>query len=377
MSNTCPVCLNSASSGRDRDYGDKKQVNCPRCGPYEITRTALVMLSRRLDQDLLARARLSHAIRSRTSEDNWLFISSSNLDELVQQKLPGIPQQLEHLVSWLAAQLGEDTFGRIPYPNIELLAGKIGVVDGSRVERLIEYASSEGLIECDTTTEMIGLSPKGWSKVEPPAKHEMQLQKSDTVIQSAKVDRAHCNICGGEKNAYIRASYTLSGKDGEVSWSDTYEILECCGCNGLSVRKMEWISEWDTLDTDPLTGQPRLISGSKVTNWPPTTKRKQPEWLDHLDDDVLRSVIQEVYQALNSGLIVLASIGIRTLLDRAMLLRVGDPRGGFEGKLKLMVEKGHIGSDEKEILEAITDAGSAAAHRGFAPSPSIHTQHNY
>ncbi len=37
-------------------------------------------------------------------------------------------------------------------------------------------------------------------------------------------------------------------------------------------------------------------------------------------------------------------------------------------KLDLMVEKGHIGRDERDILEAITDAGSAAAHRGFAPN---------
>ena len=93
-----------------------------------------------------------------------------------------------------------------------------------------------------------------------------------------------------------------------------------------------------------------------------------PDWAENLEDDVLRGVIDEVYKALNAGLIVLASIGVRTLLDRAMLLRVGDPMGGFSGKLKLMVENGHIGQDEKNILEAITDAGSAAAHRGFAPT---------
>jgi len=33
-----------------------------------------------------------------------------------------------------------------------------------------------------------------------------------------------------------------------------------------------------------------------------------------------------------------------------------------------MVQKGHIGKDEKDILEAMTDAGSAAAHRIFAPN---------
>ena len=51
-----------------------------------------------------------------------------------------------------------------------------------------------------------------------------------------------------------------------------------------------------------------------------------------------------------------------------MFLRVGDPKGGFGGKLAKMHEKGHIGLHEKDILAAITDAGSAAAHRGFTPN---------
>ena len=111
-----------------------------------------------------------------------------------------------------------------------------------------------------------------------------------------------------------------------------------------------------------------MIPGIKVTYWPPPTQRKKPDWAESIDDDVIRGVIEEVYQALNSGMIVLASIGTRTLLDRGMFLRVGDPKGGFAGKLNLMVEKGHIGKDERDILQAITDAGSAAAHRGFAPN---------
>jgi hypothetical protein len=107
--------------------------------------------------------------------------------------------------------------------------------------------------------------------------------------------------------------------------------------------------------------------GIEVTYWPPPTKRKKPVWADDLDDEALRRVMDEVYQALNSGLIVMASIGTRTLLDRAMFLRVDDPPGGFTGKLKVMVERGHISESERETLLAMTDAGSAAAHQGYAP----------
>ena len=116
MAESCPVCQAAAERGRDRDYGDKKQFRCPRCGPFEISGTALAMLASRIDHDPLVRARLSHAIRSRASEDNWLFVSSANIDELCQEPLPGVAQQLQNLALWLSARLGDDRLGRVPLP---------------------------------------------------------------------------------------------------------------------------------------------------------------------------------------------------------------------------------------------------------------------
>lgn len=371
MADLCPVCLSPAECGRGRDYGDKKQVRCPRCGPFEISGTALAMLGSRVDQDALTRARLSHAIHSNTSEGTWLFVGSTNLDELAQQALPGVEQQVEYLVRWLAARLGDNRFGRVPLPSPESLAGVVGAADGERVTRLIAYAVKQKIVEPETGTDAVGLSPEGWTMVELPRKVEQPKQEPVVSKPPPEIVKAYCNQCSGERNTYIRASHSVRDSDEAISWSDTYDVLECCGCSGVSVRHELWFSEWDDFDEDPLTGQPMIIPGVKVTYWPPPTKRKMPEWADDLDDDVLRSVIDEVYQALNAGLIVLASIGTRTLLDRAMFLRVGDPNGGFTGKLDHMVQEGHIGRSERGILEAITDAGSAAAHRGFAPSASV------
>jgi hypothetical protein len=50
-----------------------------------------------------------------------------------------------------------------------------------------------------------------------------------------------------------------------------------------------------------------------------------------------------------------------------MFLRIGDPPGGFAAKLRKMVADGFVGQSELETLLIMTDAGSAAAHRGFAP----------
>jgi len=67
---------------------------------------------------------------------------------------------------------------------------------------------------------------------------------------------------------------------------------------------------------------------------------------------------------------VLASVGARTLLDRAgYLLLNGDPKGGFEGKLSELVTRDFISSQEKQIVDAVADAGNASAHRGYTPTP--------
>ena len=60
---------------------------------------------------------------------------------------PGVPQQLDHLTRWLAAQLGDDRLGRVPCPWPETLAGIVDAADGDRVSRLIEYAVKQKIVE--------------------------------------------------------------------------------------------------------------------------------------------------------------------------------------------------------------------------------------
>lgn len=109
------------------------------------------------------------------------------------------------------------------------------------------------------------------------------------------------------------------------------------------------------------------MPGTRTTVWPPPSTRQEPEWADQLEDEALGRVLDEVYVGLNQGLVVLATIGTRTLLDRAMFLKEGEQPNGFPGKLDAMVAKGRMGADEKDTFPVITDVGGAAVHRGFAP----------
>jgi hypothetical protein len=367
----CPICGAQAEEGRGGDYGERRQFRCPRCGPFLISRTALRMLRHRIEADPMIQARLSHAVRSNTREDDWLLISSTNLDELATQTLPGPEQQLENLLRWLAAQARDDRLGPVTMPDDASLAAVVGTVDTDRVGRLIHYAARQGLVEGPDQDGRLHLTPEAWARTGQTMANNNDAGRSASAPEAqprSEILRANCNTCGGERDAFRRAEFSkLDDSQEVVSSRNTYMILECCGCHELSVQRDFWFSEWDDFDTDPLTGEDILVPGVQTTYWPARTTRMRPAWNEALEDDVLRRVFDEVYTALDQGLLVLAAIGTRTLLDRAMFLRVGDPPGGFAGKLSAMVNAGHIGSAERDILEAVTDAGSAAAHRGFVP----------
>lgn len=363
----CPVCGSEAEQGKSTDYGERRQFACPRCGPFEITGTALGMLASRIDADPLARPRLSHAIRLGTRDDDWLLVTSANLDELVSTPLPGIAHQMHQFLHWSAARAGDDRLGPITLPSLESLAAVIGAVDGERVHRLLHHLAQESLIKVDEDKNQIHLTPQAWARLEPEQTSKTHEDRSEPMTEP-QIIQVHCNKCGGERRSFVRATHTRKEDNDVISWSYTYEILECCGCGELSVRRQTWFSEWDDLDVDPLTGKEVMVPGIRVSYWPAIAQRSRPEWLDSLNDDALRSSLEEVYAALDHDLLILAAIGTRTVLDRAMYIRIKDPPGGFRGKLDAMVKAGRIGADERNILEAMTDAGSAAAHRGFTPN---------
>ena len=368
----CWICKTVAEMGRD-SLGDFRQCDCPRCGNYKITNSALAMLSSRFESDeIKSRARCSHAVRlmvDASPHGVWPEISSINLDALVNKPLPSIPNQILHLLNWAAKQLGDDQLGALDLIDEDHLAGIIGTIDGGRVDALISLAREQGFVEW-VPDNCIRVTAKGWQQIEPviePVVADDSAKIQASSESETSVTKAHCNNCGGKRKALVRATFSSPGSDTETSWQDTYDILECCGCEQLKIRHDFWFSEWDEIGEDE-HGNPCMIPGVKTTYWPPPIKRKKPDWSAKISDPVLRSLFEELYAALSSDLLILSTIGARTLFDRASSLKVGDPAGGFKGKLQAMQAAGHISADENRILEAMTDAGNASAHRGYAPT---------
>jgi predicted transport protein len=101
--------------------------------------------------------------------------------------------------------------------------------------------------------------------------------------------------------------------------------------------------------------------------YPPVTYRAPPTWFEDVPDPTLRQISEEIYKSLQTESNYLATFGSRTLIDRLILLTVGD-KGNFVAGLNALQDEGKISQHERDILQPVIQAGHAAAHRGWAPT---------
>ena len=190
-------------------------------------------------------------------------------------------------------------------------------------------------------------------------------------MASSSVRKVHCNHCSRtttHKVLHTEFVYTPSGEDlsdledAELTedpdpedWSESYQVLQCAGCETVTVRHESRFWNESTKETS-----------STVSFYPARVFRRVPPWLYRLPED-LQNLVREIYVALATNSRRLAMMGLRTIIDMVALDKVGD-KGTFKAKLDTLVERGHISQAGREHLEAALDAGSAAAHRGHSPS---------
>src|SRR5262245_2603494 len=104
--------------------------------------------------------------------------------------------------------------------------------------------------------------------------------------------------------------------------------------------------------------------------------RKQPWWahrqIPHASASSrggeVTALLNEVYAAVNGGQHRLAAMGIRALLERIMIINVGDQHS-FDANLDEFHKKGYISLFQRDALSATLNAGHAVTHRGFQLSP--------
>ena len=153
-------------------------------------------------------------------------------------------------------------------------------------------------------------------------------------------------------------------------------ILECCGCERIYFRRDYWFSEWETIGTNPISGELRREGGVETACWAVPVRRRRPNWLEKIEasERNLAMLLDEMYTALDNDLRVLAAIAARTVFDRASQLLGIDPSIRFKEELDRLGADGRMSSHDEETLQVLVDAGSAAVHRGWRPRvDELHT----
>lgn len=168
-----------------------------------------------------------------------------------------------------------------------------------------------------------------------------------------------CNACSQvtEHTIVHMRTYRVIGTDGSKDETRSYTV-HCLGCQEGSIRMESWHCAAD--------GTEKLI---KVDFQPPRLWRREPTWLEELEDREpdLKDLLVEVYSAVSDPQTRLLSMGVRAALDYVMNVILGGDAGTFEKKLDMMVDQGHLTKRQRDNLETVIDAASATSHRGYRP----------
>ncbi|MCE8025833.1 DUF4145 domain-containing protein [Billgrantia aerodenitrificans] len=187
-----------------------------------------------------------------------------------------------------------------------------------------------------------------------------------------KVVTSSCPKCLGYRKCDVVAVHSKEWSDegGSIWGGNVFRIVECRGCETAFFQSTEYCSEYSNTWYDERTGEVEGDDGDIETTWPITEKLPRPEWHKQLIriDARLDEIVTEVRVAIDNNLNILAGTGIRTAFDYAAELIGVDANLSFRKKIQTLLGRRKISLEEHDALLALTDAGSAAAHRGWKPS---------
>ncbi len=131
---------------------------------------------------------------------------------------------------------------------------------------------------------------------------------------------------------------------------------------------IEEVLSWNSIG--PAYGDTPSHATISPTEQPPASERSAPalpEWLTKLPD-AAQVLMREVHLAMGAELYALSAMGIRAVVDVISFDLLTGDAGSFNAKLEGLTKVGHLSPSQHNALNAVVDAGNAAAHRGFVPT---------
>ena len=194
---------------------------------------------------------------------------------------------------------------------------------------------------------------------------DLDLRSAHTVSSTRSTRECMCNVCNTKTAHTILRSVSWEGVeeiDGEYSFrfEQTFCICRCAGC-GTGVVINEYTSDTTNGETEQ-------------EFYPPRNVRSRPDWLFRIrlvnlfSDNPKYDFLNQIYLALNGGMLRLAALGIRALLETIILEKIGDDQHSLRKNLEKFREDGFISKPQEAMLAKIFDFGSAVTHRSHLPN---------
>lgn len=185
----CPICkssLEAPARSEQRPSGDKHSFNCPRCGNYTISGTALDALPHLLDKPEKI-ALLSHAVRKMQGGKALPFLDSYLMDRVLQTEFPNLSDQMKYLVSWLGDHLDP---GKKFTSRIEILQTIMGAKTTEGAEFVLEHMNSTGLVDLYGVPDhtQLRLTLAGWESYDSIKRGSAMSRKVFMAMKFGDID---------------------------------------------------------------------------------------------------------------------------------------------------------------------------------------------
>lgn len=173
--------------------------------------------------------------------------------------------------------------------------------------------------------------------------------------------RAPCRNCNVETRHKVLQSVDASISEDYRNWwyraDDSYQIIQCQGCDEISFRKIHTNSE--DIDHDPETGEQSY--DAKIDVYPSRVAgRNKLRQADSLPWQIAR-IYDETHAALCNKQLILAGIGIRVLVE-AVCQEEQAVGKNLEQKIDDLVTLEVLTKPGAEMLHGTRILGNTAAH---------------
>lgn len=191
----------------------------------------------------------------------------------------------------------------------------------------------------------------------------VDINITKNVKTESKID-APCGKCKADTKHLVLTDIELKGREVTpdcfiYGWDESYQIIQCLGCESISFKKTHENSE----DKVHWEGPDGYESSYRVhTNYYPNPEEGRGAIEDkHLLPVNLQLIYEETLGALNSDYRVLTGIGIRAIVER--ICKDQEAIGNnLAKKIDSLVTLGVLTRDGADILHKLRTLGNDAAH---------------